>query len=415
MTPPTRVIRAIRDASTATMQKSNHRYSGHKLGPFPDGVGLLAPSSPFSHTTVTTTTTRTNMSSSRDPATLQSEIQRLQAELERMRLEEQLQELEQQLRKAQQLEEPEYDDEDEYEEEEVFEDDDGEDIEEETIAEVYDDLVTVHQTASAADPKRKGFLGRFGREKNQPTTASPTTTIAAGTESKPVTISHPSDASVVVAKSAVQPPTTIKSLPYKARVIPQLPPSPVGEETPVERMIGSHVYIKGKLIKASTLACIKDQELILLYFGAKWQRECKNFYPSLKDFYCTANSVRPNTLECFYISSDRSLAEFKEFFATMPFPAMPTGTSDIKNALAEQLKVIDMPTLVVLQAATGLVLTTYGAQDLLQDGMVERNNSQHAMAMIERWKAIPPISFEQVQMNQRLKYGNLQRNTLYWA
>ena len=361
------------------------------------------------------------MSTARDPSELQTEIQRLQAELERMKLEEKVQQLEQQLlatkENANQLTDDGQDEEEYYDEEEIIEEEviEEEEFVEETVEEEEDIFPTPVATQHPTKEKKRG--GFFGRRKGKKPDASSNTSSAAAPN--PEASETPDMHAALTAHEAatktppLQPVNENKPLPYKPRVYPKLPPSPAGQETTMEKIIGPHLYTGGKLIKASTLACTKDQELIMLYFGAKWQRECKSFFPLLKDFYCTCAADRQrNSIECVYIPSDRSLMEFKDIFARMPFPAMITGTSDLKNAMASQLKIIDMPTIVVMEASTGLIKTTYGAQDIVQ---IERNSLKQATALVEQWKAIPSISWEQVCKDRRLKHGNLQRDILYWA
>lgn len=186
-------------------------------------------------------------------------------------------------------------------------------------------------------------------------------------------------------------------------------PSPTGEETPIEKLLGSHLYAGGKLIRRTTLAAMKDQELLMLYFGNKWNRECKGFFPSFMDFYCTC--AQANKMECVYVSTDRSLADFKEIFAKMPWPAMTTGTSSIKNELAKQLKVIDIPTVCVLEVTTGHVITTHAMEDI---SALQRNNVDQANELVETWRKIVPIPLDQVVMDKRLKHGKMERHTLYW-
>ena len=300
----------------------------------------------------------------RDPVEMQKEIQRLQAELERMKMEEEIQNLQAQLEETQGGGGVVQDDEEDYTEEIIEE----EVVEEEVIEE------------------QDGPVGFLAKNSAGAAAAAPTSNAA--------------------------PPA---ALPFKARVIPQIPASSSGQETPLELILGPQLYSGGKLIKRSTLACTQDQDLVLLYFAAQWQRECKQFFPCLKDFYCTINSPgnpRRINMECVYVSSDRSLQAFKEYFAKMPWPAMPTGTSDLKNDISQKLKIIDMPSLVVLDVATGHVYTTHAAAQVLD---LERNNVDQANALVESWQQIPPISMEQVQQDLRLKHGIMARDVLYWA
>lgn len=196
---------------------------------------------------------------------------------------------------------------------------------------------------------------------------------------------------------------------FKARTYAKDPASLAGQETPMELILGPELFAEGRLIRRSVLACTKDRDLMLLYFASKWNRECKEFYPALKDFYCTI--ALPQNLEIVYVSHDRSLSDFKEIFATMPWPAMPTGTSSLKNELAKNLKIIETPALAVLDTATGWCITTHAMSDV---AALERKNFDQANNLVNTWRTIKPIPFEQVMMDVRLKHGKLERKPLYW-
>jgi len=117
-------------------------------------------------------------------------------------------------------------------------------------------------------------------------------------------------------------------------------------------------------------------------------------------------------IECVYISQDRTLLEFKTSFANLPsFLAMPPGTSALKNKLAQGLKLVDLPSLVVIDPKTGNVITNTGVDELQS---CQRRSMQHYNALIKRWKSTTPIPMSQVEMDSRLVNGNMQRGTLYW-
>lgn len=196
--------------------------------------------------------------------------------------------------------------------------------------------------------------------------------------------------------------------PFKRRIIPNTQPSPPGEETIFEQLLGSKLITNPKLHKSSTKGCVKDQELICLYFAAQWKSDCKRFNPLIKDFYY--NVAQQNNLEVIYISADRSLLEFKDCYATMPFLAMPAGTTSLKNELTKALKVIEMPALVVLDDE-GMVVSVQGAQKIRE---LEKGNVKQANELVDRWKKTRPIPISEVQKDETLLHGTMDRGTLYW-
>lgn len=198
--------------------------------------------------------------------------------------------------------------------------------------------------------------------------------------------------------------------PFSPRTLPKVPESPAGHETPMELLLGPKLYKQGKLIPISTVAGCSGIDLVLLYFGAAWRRECKDFDRRLYDFYVVAASQKHN-LECIYISSDRHLAEFKTYFAKVPYLAMPTQTATLKNELARQLKLVDWPALVVLDPLTGRVVTANGADDI---EVLKRRDPDQCRALVQKWKSTPTIAMDEVVGDTRLKHGTMDRGYLYW-
>lgn len=196
--------------------------------------------------------------------------------------------------------------------------------------------------------------------------------------------------------------------PFKRRVIPNIQPSPAGEETAFEQLLGPKLITNPKMHKCGTKGCVKDQELIGLYVAANWKSDCKRFGPLIKDFYY--NAAPHNNLEIVYISADRSLSEFKDFYTTTPFLAMPAGTSSIKNELTKALKIIEMPALVILDE-DGDVVTVEGVQKIQE---LERGNVEQANQLVERWKKTRPIPISDVQKDNTLLHGTMDRGYVYW-
>jgi Thioredoxin-like len=197
--------------------------------------------------------------------------------------------------------------------------------------------------------------------------------------------------------------------PIQRRIIPNLQPSPEGQESIFEQLLGPKLITNPNLHKCSTKGCVKDQDLVCLYFAASWKSECKSFLPMLKDFYY--NASRYNSVEVVYISADRSLIEFKDVYASMPFLAMPAGSTSYKNELTKLLKITGMPALVVLDEE-GNVVSVQGVKKISD---LEKGNIEQANALVERWKKTRPIPMEQVKQDMTLLHGQIERGTVYWT
>ena len=335
-------------------------------------------------------------------ADLEAELARLQAELERKKLEEELERLQQQLASTQTADDGDGEEivEEYYEEEEIIEEPIVEDDPSVAQSAVTVPHNNVSITAKPPSPNKNGIGKWFGRGNNKTASGK-----ANNASKKPTTSAVAKKADFTASPAEPLPPA-----PFTQRVISRdIAASPAGQESTFELLLGPHLYTGGKLIKRSTNACLDQQEYLMVFFGSKWNRECKAFFPALKDFYCTVS--QQHKMEAVYVSHDRSLQDFKEIFAKSPWPAIPTGTSELKNELAKKLKAIEIPTVAILEVASGNVITTHAVQDI---AALQRNNVEEANALMETWKAITPIPFEQVKMDSRLKHGKLERGTLYW-
>jgi nucleoredoxin len=195
---------------------------------------------------------------------------------------------------------------------------------------------------------------------------------------------------------------------FTRRLIPNLQPSPPGQETTFEQLLGPKLITNPKLHKCSTRGCVQGQELIGLYFGAVWKSDCKKFNALLKDFYY--NVAPSNNLEIVYISADRSLVEFKDVYLTMPFLAMPAGTTELKNSLTKQLKIIDLPSLVILDE-DGDVVTVEGVQKLSE---IPKGDVRQQQELVNRWKKTRPVPIAEIQQDMTLLHGTMERGTVYW-
>ncbi|KAF2286653.1 hypothetical protein GH714_023240 [Hevea brasiliensis] len=93
---------------------------------------------------------------------------------------------------------------------------------------------------------------------------------------------------------------------------------------------------------------------ILLYFSAHWCPPCRAFLPTLIKAYQEIKA-KDDAFEVIFISSDRDQASFDEYFAEMPWLALPFG-DERKASLSHKFKVQGIPMLVAL-GPTGRTIT----------------------------------------------------------
>jgi Thioredoxin-like len=275
----------------------------------------------------------------------------------------------------------------------------------------------------AAKPKRNFPLSRLLQQSNKSVSIGGTSNDVTTTKNvavakpsvpkKPTAKPTPDATATTTTTMAVAPKSTSGAGNMKRRIIPNIQPSPVGEETIFEQLLGQKVITNMQLHKCTTNGCMKDQELIGIYFGAKWKSECKRFNPILKKFYCNAVQQHQN-LEIIYISADRSLIEFKDCYATMPYLAMPAGTTTLKNELTKAFKIIEMPALVILDDE-GSVVTVQGVQKIMElDKMNDTVFAEQVSELIGKWKKTRPIPISEVKKDNTLLHGTIDRGTVYW-
>lgn len=89
----------------------------------------------------------------------------------------------------------------------------------------------------------------------------------------------------------------------------------------LEALLGSTLLVSekagGGTVQASSL---KEKKAVLLYFSAHWCPPCRAFTPVLAEGY--RRTWKEKGIEFVFVSSDKSEAEFKEYFATMPWLAV---------------------------------------------------------------------------------------------
>ena len=348
---------------------------------------------------------------------LQQELARLQAELQRRQLEEQIRQLQGQIEQASLAKttappssaaapppavEPavNHDDgeeeEEEYIEEEVVEESEAFEEEEEVVE---GNETTPSPSSEPAPPRRKWPFGKQAQQQQQEPAAAPKKL-------------SPEKLAAMTAPPPPPKPELPPLPPFTPRVIPKTPDvSPPGSETPMEVWLGPKLYKGGKMIACPTNAGLDGMDFVLLYIGASFNRECKEFLPLLSDFYQLCSQGPDALFECVYISRDRNMVMFKEAFAKMPWLSMPPGTSQLKNKLAQDLKLLDQPCLVVMERLSGNVICTNGVDQIMS---LERRVLPHAQALVNHWKNSTPMTPDEIPFDTRLKNGTMQRGTLYW-
>ena len=112
----------------------------------------------------------------------------------------------------------------------------------------------------------------------------------------------------------------------------------------------SVVNANGRVLSTTSLSHRK----FALYFSAHWCRPCQEFTPLLKQY----QDANPE-LVIVFVSSDKSLAEFKEYMGSMPWVALPYEDRERKTLLSQVFKVKTIPQLILFDTE-GSVITRDG-------------------------------------------------------
>ncbi|KAK1303033.1 putative nucleoredoxin 1 [Acorus calamus] len=99
-------------------------------------------------------------------------------------------------------------------------------------------------------------------------------------------------------------------------------------------------------------------KIIGLYFSASWCGPCRRFTPKLVEVY--NELLSKDNFEVVFISSDRDEEAFNGYFSKMPWLAIPFSDASVRDGLKKLFKVRGIPSLVIIDGATGKVLTEDG-------------------------------------------------------
>ena len=97
----------------------------------------------------------------------------------------------------------------------------------------------------------------------------------------------------------------------------------------------------------------KDAPFFGLYFSAHWCPPCRNFTPKLKNFYEVVNKNQKQ-IEIIFVTSDKSEAEFNEYFGSMPWISIPFSDESIDN-LKQTFEIMGIPTFLVFNNVGKLI------------------------------------------------------------
>mmetsp|Transcript_36672 Transcript_36672/g.76969 ORF Transcript_36672/g.76969 Transcript_36672/m.76969 type:complete len:414 (+) Transcript_36672:125-1366(+) len=120
------------------------------------------------------------------------------------------------------------------------------------------------------------------------------------------------------------------------------------------------LFSKGGISKVSLSDAFANIDLVFFYASAHWCPPCRKYTPQLVKFYNDAkrfhaSNPRAKSVEIVFISADHDLNGFKNYYATMPWLAVPFD-ADTREHLISWMKVTGVPKLMCLDGRSGKIL-----------------------------------------------------------
>eukprot|EP01094_Clydonella_sp_ATCC50884_P020387 TRINITY_DN422_c0_g1_i1.p2 TRINITY_DN422_c0_g1~~TRINITY_DN422_c0_g1_i1.p2 ORF type:complete len:293 (-),score=116.44 TRINITY_DN422_c0_g1_i1:75-953(-) len=112
-------------------------------------------------------------------------------------------------------------------------------------------------------------------------------------------------------------------------------------------------------------AALGDAEHIGIYFSAHWCPPCRRFTPQLAKMYTTLRGDGKK-FQVVFVSSDKSIEQYNEYFGEMPWLAVPFEDRARKGSLAGEFEVSGIPRLVIVDRA-GNVVNESATMDVMKD------------------------------------------------
>lgn len=128
-----------------------------------------------------------------------------------------------------------------------------------------------------------------------------------------------------------------------------------------KKLPNDELLAKGGMKKVSLLSALANVDLVFLYASAHWCPPCRKYTPQLVQFYNDSKKFyksdpkRTKSIEIVFVSADHDKVGFKNYYATMPWLAVPFD-ADTRERLLSWMKVTGVPRLMCLDGRTGKIL-----------------------------------------------------------
>lgn len=152
-------------------------------------------------------------------------------------------------------------------------------------------------------------------------------------------------------------------------------------------------------------------------------QKCQAFDPLLAEFY--SEYGQSAKMEVVYMASDSTVSEFNNYFDSMPWVALPIDREGglTKARIAHSLKVKGVPVLVILDAATGHLVSDQAAQEvkraMMGGGSGDSDKSEVIKAckdLLLTWNRTKPLPFNEAKLTGGLPpFTSLSIRDMIWT
>lgn len=107
--------------------------------------------------------------------------------------------------------------------------------------------------------------------------------------------------------------------------------------------------------------------------------------------------AKEGKLEIVYVSSDRSVESFDEYYGKMPWLAIPTDGTKVKTALAQAFEIQGIPSTILLDVKTGNYIGDNGREKISEVGKTK----EACMNLITEWGAMESVPLDQAAAKRK--------------
>ncbi|XP_064651361.1 tryparedoxin-like [Lineus longissimus] len=139
-------------------------------------------------------------------------------------------------------------------------------------------------------------------------------------------------------------------------------PEFVGE---MQGLLGDHVIDHATEQIPIETVC-GEGKVLGLYVSASWCGPCRKFTPQLVAFYNRMRAKVGSNFQVIFISRDKTEDEFRDYFAAMPWLAMPYN-KEKADVIKTKLEIKSIPSFILFDSESGKIIQKNGRNCIVAD------------------------------------------------